>query len=363
MPSVRRRRRGVPWVAATLSVLVALAACGDAQVLVPVGARDAAGGQSGDASDDLAAPDGLDDPGDGGNNAAADATDRHDADSGDLDDAAGDATTAGDTPLTTDLSPDLAQDLSADLARDAAADATTADDADASALADGGPRCEESDRPDPNRGRREVELDARCPAGMRLAGAVCVDAYEAFIEGNSPYFPPSSPVGPARSVAGAVPQGYVDGDRAEAACEAAGKRLCTSAEWLRACTGEAGWTYPYGATRQSGVCNDARATHPAIDWFGTSADWIWSQLGNPCINQQADSLDRAGENAECVTPEGLYDLMGNLHEWVADADGTFRGGFYADTRINGEGCRYATTAHNRLHWDYSTGFRCCASPR
>ncbi len=38
----------------------------------------------------------------------------------------------------------------------------------------------------------------------------------------------------------------------------------------------------------------------------------------------------------------------------------FRGGFYADTKINGEGCLYRTTAHGFTHWDYSTGFRCCA---
>ena len=30
------------------------------------------------------------------------------------------------------------------------------------------------------------------------------------------------------------------------------------------------------------------------------------------------------------------------------------------TVINGEGCLYTTTAHNMSHWDYSTGFRCCA---
>lgn len=345
-----------------LTALIALGACGDAQVLIPVPARDASAG------DDRG---GGDVPGDWGSDTAHDAS----PEAGPGDDLGGDAPTATDASERPDASErDVSEDapdehdaprmdLAADLEGDSVSDAPSTVDLDASGLADGGPRCDEADRPDPNRGRREVELDARCPAGMRLAGTVCVDAYEAFVEGNSPFFRPSTPVGPARSVAGAVPQGYIDGDRAAAACEAAGKRLCTSAEWLRACTGEAGWTYPYGATRQSGVCNDARASHPAIDWFGTSADWIWSQLGNPCINQQADSLDRAGENAACVTPEGLYDLMGNLHEWVADADGTFRGGFYADTRINGEGCRYATTAHNRQHWDYSTGFRCCASPR
>jgi hypothetical protein len=56
--------------------------------------------------------------------------------------------------------------------------------------------------------------------------------------------------------------------------------------------------------------------------------------------------------------------MGNLHEWTSDPEGTFRGGFYVDTVINGPGCLYRTTAHDRAHWDYSTGFRCCAdAPR
>ena len=72
------------------------------------------------------------------------------------------------------------------------------------------------------------------------------------------------------------------------------------------------------------------------------------------------SLDLTGENDGCVTPEGVFDLMGNLHEWTADPAGTFRGGFYVDTVRNGPGCLYRTTAHNTEHWDYSTGFRCCA---
>jgi hypothetical protein len=55
-------------------------------------------------------------------------------------------------------------------------------------------------------------------------------------------------------------------------------------------------------------------------------------------------------------------MMGNLHEWTADPAGTFRGGFYVDTVRNGNGCLYATTAHNTSYRDYSTGFRCCATP-
>ena len=58
----------------------------------------------------------------------------------------------------------------------------------------------------------------------------------------------------------------------------------------------------------------------------------------------------------------MYDLVGNLHEWVDDPDGTFRGGYYMDTTKNGDGCSYHTTAHDFTYHDYSTGFRCCMDP-
>ena len=44
---------------------------------------------------------------------------------------------------------------------------------------------------------------------------------------------------------------------------------------------------------------------------------------------------------------------------IDDPAGTFKGGFYVDTKLNGEGCLYTTTAHDVSYWDYSTGFRCC----
>lgn len=117
---------------------------------------------------------------------------------------------------------------------------------------------------------------------------------------------------------------------------------------------------PSGDTRQPGVCNDARSVHPAVELYGTSARWIFSHLDRPCLNQLQPGLDRTGAHAGCVSADGVFDLMGNLHEWTADPSGTFRGGFYVDTVINGNGCLYATTAHPVMHGDYSAGFRCCA---
>jgi len=199
--------------------------------------------------------------------------------------------------------------------------------------------------------------------------AVCIDRWEAHLVARdgqdrdqpwSPYFHPGQQRVLARSAPGAIPQGYIDQVSAAAACQAAGKRLCSRAEWELACRGPDGETYPYGGPHQPGVCNDARDRHPAVEYFGTAADWIWGELGHPCINQLDDSLAPCGARAGCVTPGSVHDLMGNLHEWVDDPTGVFKGGFYADTERNGPGCLYTTSAHNVHHWDYSTGFRCCA---
>ena len=211
-----------------------------------------------------------------------------------------------------------------------------------------------------------------CPDGMAPLAAisVCMDRWEAHLvevlaDGRtspwSPFFPPSGGVMRAMSAPGAVPQGYINEVDAQAACTEAGKRLCSRAEWEAACMGSNDNTYPYGEVRVPGECNDARAQHPAVEYFGTSDPWIWSELGHPCISQLDASLALTGSYEGCVTEDGIFDMMGNLHEWVDDPAGTFKGGFYVDTVINGEGCLYTTTAHDVTHWDYSTGFRCCAA--
>jgi hypothetical protein len=222
----------------------------------------------------------------------------------------------------------------------------------------------------PNDGLAQVSFDNRCPDGMIIvAESFCIDVFEAFLaellpDGStvpwSPYFNPGYRTMVAVSAADAVPQGYINANQAEAACRNAGKRLCTDAEWLRACQGSAGYTFPYGPVRMDGVCNDARSLHPAIEYFGRSDPSPFSKIWHPCLNQLPNGLNTTGFRAGCTTEDGIMDMMGNLHEWTAAASGTFRGGFYVDTRINGPGCLYRTTAHNRTHWDYSTGFRCCA---
>lgn len=230
--------------------------------------------------------------------------------------------------------------------------------------------CDPDAMPLPNEGLVETSWDARCPDGMIRSDGFCIDRFEGSLveldtDGSavgswSPYFTPGRTRVRAVSLEGAVPQGYISQVQATAACQEAGKRLCTETEWLRVCQGSAETTYPYGNTLEPLRCNDRRDRHPVIEYFGTSEDWIWSELGHPCISQIPDSLDITGLNDACESEDGAMDMMGNLHEWTADPGGVFKGGFYVDTELNDPGCLYATTAHNVQHWDYSTGFRCCA---
>ncbi len=94
---------------------------------------------------------------------------------------------------------------------------------------------------------------------------------------------------------------------------------------------------------------------------------VWAKLNDPGLGQVDGALSKTGEHAECVNAYGVFDMVGNLHEWVATdpalVHGTFAGGYYLDTTINGDGCLYRTQAHAHDYHDYSTGFRCCGEVR
>ena len=94
---------------------------------------------------------------------------------------------------------------------------------------------------------------------------------------------------------------------------------------------------------------------------------VWARLNDPGLGQVEGALAKTGEHEECVNGYGVFDMVGNLHEWVATdpalVHGTFAGGYYLDTTINGDGCLYRTQAHAHDYHDYSTGFRCCGGAR
>ncbi|MBN2196852.1 MAG: LysM peptidoglycan-binding domain-containing protein [Polyangiaceae bacterium] len=214
-----------------------------------------------------------------------------------------------------------------------------------------------------------------CPAGMAdVRGRFCIDRYEASVDlvdargrtvgKQSPYLSPEPGQAiRARSRSGVVPQAYISQVDAAAACAAAGKRLCTDAEWVLACKGRVPTRYPYGDEHQAGRCNDAgvsplRRLHGRDD---SEATFGMEAMNDSRLNRIPGTVARTGAFARCRNGFGIYDMVGNLHEWTAASGGTFRGGYYLDTRINGEGCDYQTTAHSTFYHDYSIGFRCCKS--
>lgn len=211
------------------------------------------------------------------------------------------------------------------------------------------------------------------PEKMR---AYCIDRWEAQVverDGlhETPHAPTVSVKGlDVRAVSrpGVVPQGYISKNEAEAACKASKKRLCGSDEWQNACRGKVPTTFPYGDDRKAGYCNDSgraplHALHPDL------GDEVYASneaMNDPRINQAPNTVAPTGKYEKCRNTYGVYDMVGNLHEWVAEVQnghGTFRGGYYQDTHRNGDGCDYRTVAHGPGYHDYSTGFRCCADPK
>jgi formylglycine-generating enzyme required for sulfatase activity len=203
-----------------------------------------------------------------------------------------------------------------------------------------------------------------------VGGRFCIDRYEgSLVEKTASGIAPWTPFEPppegrafvARSVAGVTPQAYISGAQADAACRAAGKRLCAPVEWRAACGGSQGFAYPYGPKRIAGKCHDSGVA-PMLVFHAQEMKKGWGvpELNDPRNNQLDGTVGKTGAYPECVNDFGAYDMVGNLHEWTADPNGTFQGGYWLDTSQHGDGCAYRTISHGFGYHDYSTGFRCCS---
>lgn len=244
-----------------------------------------------------------------------------------------------------------------------------------------------------------------CPEDMvAVAGRVCVDRFETSLvdrdtgAGWSPFYTPDAervlavrrfydelrgrtppaalaslmPLPPAPhgaiepasiSVGGAIPQGYLSADQADVACRNVGKRLCSESEWLTACRGEAQRDFPYGDRYVHGACNVYRESHPTALLHGNAARYH-DDPRNGLVTVAGRTLAQpTGSSAACASRWGddaVFDMVGNLDEWVADTGGVFVGGFYS--RANRSGCFARVSNHPRAYSDYSTGTRCCKDP-
>lgn len=134
----------------------------------------------------------------------------------------------------------------------------------------------------------------------------------------------------------------VSWDHAYTFCRWIGKRLPTEAEWERAARGAAGQEYPWGNAW------DDHAANTGVEATGEEV------------------LVPGGHYPRDRSPEGVYDLGGNVSEWVEDwyrpyPGATYRAPFYGDIHkvIRGGG---AGAGHYALSWFFRSARRGHAEP-
>jgi hypothetical protein len=173
-----------------------------------------------------------------------------------------------------------------------------------------------------------------CPPLMASVGDFCIDLYEAS-RGDATATSAGSDGTQAYSSAGVLPWQVASNAEAAGACAAAGKRLCSPAEWQIACEGPDQTTYAYGDRYSATTCN-------GIDTF---ANYNFH-------------LTATGSFPGCTNAWGVFDMNGNVWEHVAGGtDLTVRGGAYnCSDSVTYHRCDYVPTT-----WSPSAkGFRCCA---
>lgn len=170
---------------------------------------------------------------------------------------------------------------------------------------------------------------------------VCVDQYE------------------APNVRGAKPKVMASYNSATRWCEKRDKRLCSEREWELSCEGPRHLPLAYGWGVNVKLCNsNKRWKQVNFEAFGKSTkesraetNRLWQ--GTP-----------SGRYKTCISPFGVYDMMGNVEEWVQSRSsrrwpGALMGGFWAKPWT---GCRGTNDAHRPHFAFYETGFRCCKDP-
>jgi serine/threonine protein kinase len=157
-----------------------------------------------------------------------------------------------------------------------------------------------------------------CPLGANLvaggAHPYCIDIYE---------YPGGK----------AVPRTNVGFVEAQRICESRGERLCSDAEWERACRGKGAASYPYGQIFDPIRCN---AQH------------------------KSGEIVAAGSLVGCRSASGAYDMSGNVAEWVAS--GLVRGGSVAQGAQQVRCSAAARPPSPAKDGSPQVGFRCCADP-
>ncbi|HRI68362.1 MAG TPA: SUMF1/EgtB/PvdO family nonheme iron enzyme [Polyangium sp.] len=159
---------------------------------------------------------------------------------------------------------------------------------------------------------------------------------------------------------GVKPVVMADWNDAMRACQVEGKRLCTVEEWEFACEGPGMWPYPYGAERDRTACNiDRDEEAPDADAL-SRPDRVGTEV------ERIDKRVKSGSMPRCVSPFGVYDMTGNVDEWVDNPQGKkaeppFRSSLKGDDWGPGRArCRPIDSTIPESFTSPQRGFRCCS---
>lgn len=181
--------------------------------------------------------------------------------------------------------------------------------------------------------------DPGCKPGMVRIRKYCIDQYE------------------APNIKGVKPLVMFTATDAQAWCKEQGKRLCKRREWERACEGDDKDSYPYGSTWKSGACNDEKLYMP-VDEKLLSA---WPKKKAKKEVARVWQGDLSGDRETCASSKEVFDLTGNVEEWVMVGDKPVLKGCYWNGCYSGKKptCRSQNEAHGPQFRYYNVGFRCC----
>lgn len=135
----------------------------------------------------------------------------------------------------------------------------------------------------------------------------------------------------------AAPRFGVSFNDARQLCEEQGKRLCTAAEWERACKGPRSLVYSYGDTFDPEFCG-----------------------------QGVEDPYPSGTKAQCKSEWGVFDISGSFREWTSTTPKNSKGRALVKGGLKShpeKGTRCAMSTDESMGFsDKSISFRCCRDP-